>query len=73
MRTITRMTTAAGLGLALLLGTAGVATVQDCTPDPSAGVICKGGNTVTITETPEEDTAGISGFLRGSSVLGYAL
>ena len=32
MRTMTRMATAAGLGLALLLGTAGVATANTCTP-----------------------------------------
>ena len=29
MRTLTRMTTTAGLGLALLLGTTGIATAQD--------------------------------------------
>ena len=70
MRTMTRMTTAAGLGLALLLGTAGVATAAECTP--SGNVHCLGGNTVTVSQTPENTILAVVGVTPGPSVADYA-
>jgi len=66
MRTMTRVITAAGLGFALLLGTAGVATAATCTP--SGNVICVGGGTVTTEQNPSDPIIGIAGVTSGTSL-----
>ena len=70
MRTMTRRTTAAGLGLALLLGTAGVATAAECTQ--SGDVYCLGSNTVTVSRDLENTILAVGGVTSGPSVADYA-
>jgi len=74
MRTMTRMTTAAGVGLALLLGTAGIASAQETCGGQvlASDQRCLGGNTVTISQTPENTILGAVGVIQGESVAGSA-